>query len=169
MQIFVGIMGQQQASLRATVLTCYHWTENYMINYIYIWQLWCGVISWSKFRGVSIVINWSKFVFLTLFVNKHYKIWGFGTFLIQKITHTNLIVINWSKLAFLWTPNLDQLITLRYLDQLITIKNGHCLLFLLLKMCWNTYFYSAFWTSANICPQKAINTITFHIFQNTGS
>ena len=26
--------------------------------------------------------------------------------------------------------------------------------FLLLKMCWNTYFYSVFWTSPKICPKK---------------
>ena len=41
--------------------------------------------------------------------------------------------------------------------------------FLLLKMCWNTYFYSVFWTSTKNCQKNGQKkTITFDILQNTG-
>ena len=33
-------------------------------------------------------------------------------------------------------------------------------------MCWNTYFYSAFWISTKICPKNGPKKITFHILQN---
>ena len=36
-------------------------------------------------------------------------------------------------------------------------------------MCWNTYFYSVFWTSTNVCPKMPPpqkKTITFHNAQN---
>ena len=42
-------------------------------------------------------------------------------------------------------------------------------IFLLLKMCWNTYFYSVFEHQPNIAKKMAKKkTITFDILQNTG-
>ena len=52
--------------------------------------------------------------------------------------------------------------------QLVTINKGLFFSFLLLKMCWNTYFYSVFRTSQNLPKKGHKKTITFHIFQNTG-
>ena len=50
-----------------------------------------------------------------LFVKKHYKNRGFNTFLYTRKMRAHIFkVIDWSKLAFFWTPNLDQLITLTW-------------------------------------------------------
>ena len=57
-----------------------------------------------------------------------------------------------------------------YLAQIITPQNAFFFVFLLLKICWNTYFYSVFWTSTKIWQKRGQKkTITFDILQNTGS
>ena len=60
------------------------------------------------------VINWAEFVFIkTLFV-KHSKI-GFQHIFIKRNLRAQMFnIINWAKLAFFWTPNLAQLITLTW-------------------------------------------------------
>ena len=121
--------------------------------------------------GFSKVIIWAKFVFFlkTLLAQKHYKNRGFSTFFLKKKCAQKFAkLLSGPSWPFLCCNKLgpDNNINLA---QIITLQNGHFFFFLLLKMCWNTYFYSVFWTSTKIWPKKGQKkTITFHIFQNTG-
>ena len=93
--------------------------------------------------GVFKVSNWSKFVFCQSIVcQKHYKIGGFSPFLNKQLRAQIFKVSNWPKLAFCLDPQLGP-VTDFDLDQLLTLKM-FVGVFLLLKMCSNTSFYSVF-------------------------
>ena len=117
------------------------------------------------------VIIWAKFVFLQNTVcQKHYKHRGFSTFVFEKNCARKFEVLlsgpSWSFLRCSQLgPNNNT-----YLAQIITPQNAFFFNFLLLKICWNTYFYSVFWTSTKNWQKRGKKkTITFHILQNTGS
>ena len=55
-----------------------------------------------------------------------------------------------------------------HLAQIMTLQNGLFFLFLLLKMCWNTYFIVFFQHQPKFGQKRGKQkTITFHILQNT--
>ena len=143
-------------------------------TYIYIIDIYIYICLWSYYLGhvwgFLIVTNWATFVFLKrLFSRKHYKNRGFSRFFVQNQRGPKiLIVTNWATLPiFKACTNVAQLVTIK-VAQLVTIKNCHFFNFLLLKMCWNTYFYSVFEHATKNCQKMAQKTITFDIFQNTG-
>ena len=138
-------------------------------GYIYIY-ICCGVIIWAKF-GLLRCYYLGQVCFLQNTVcQKHYKYRGFSTFFGKKNCARKFEVLlsgpSWSFLRCSQLgPNNNT-----YLAQIITPQNAFFLFVLLLKICWNTYFYSVFWTSTKIWQKRGKKqTITFDILQNTGS
>ena len=104
-----------------------------------VWPFW-GVIIWAKFAfyktlfvkntirlGVSALLFWKKL---------RAQIWG---------------VIIWAKLAILSCNQLGP-DNNTCLARIITPQNDFFIVFVLrlIKMCWNTYVHSVFWTSTEI-------------------
>ena len=123
-----------------------------------------GVIIWSKFgllRGYYLVQVISYCMW------KHYKI-GFSAHCFwKKIARNNLRGYYLVQVCVFWTHP-----TWTRQEPLLGPDNGpsKCFSWLFyLKMCWNTYFCSAFGTSTKIWQQNGPKrTITFHVLQNIG-
>ena len=125
-------------------------------QHIYIYIYACAVV---LLYGPSLafwgVIIWAKFAFYkTLFVKKHYKNRGFSTFLLTKNCARKFeVLLSGPSWPFLSCNQLGP-DNNTYLAQIITPQNAFFLFFLLLKFCWNPYFYSVFWTPAKIWAKK---------------
>ena len=102
------------------------------------------------------VIIWAKFAFYkTLFVKKHYKYTGFSTFCKTNCARKFEVLLSGPSWSFLRCSQLGP-DNNTYLAQIITPQNAF-FVFLLLKISWNTYFYSVFWTSTKIWQKKGQN------------
>ena len=108
--------------------------------YIYIY-IYAVVLLSGPSLAFGGVIIWAKFAFYkTLFVNKHYKNGGFSIFFWTKNCARKFEVLlsgpSWPCLSCSQLgPDNNT-----YLAQIITPQNAFFLFFLLLKICWNTYF-----------------------------
>ena len=128
------------------------------LQHIYIY-ICCGVVIWAKF-GLLRCYYLGQVCFLQNTVcQKHYKNRGFSTFCFEKNCARKFeVLLSGPSWPFLSCSQLGP-DNNTYLAQIITPQNGYCFQFFALKMCWNTYFYSVFWTSTKIA-QKGGQTKT---------
>ena len=128
-----------------TILTAY--------IHIYIYKLWCYYLGqvWS----FEVLLSGPSLFFTKHCLSKkHYKI-GVSAicFLKKNCARKFEVLLSGPSWSFLRCSQLGP-DNNTYLAQIITPQNAYFFNFLLLKICWNTYFYSVFWTSTKIWQKK---------------